>query len=550
MPSHLAAGTSTVARRRPRAPRIRWALRSIVLLLGVAAVVVPTLAPAHDWISPRAATLLETSAAHRRPAPGWAGTLWSGMKQGAPAAPAASDCRRLPATFDLPGYEPAPAGRVGVAATSSPTRPSAGPAPSPTALASRAPATAPVAGPTGPGAATAAMAAMARRDAASLAERASGDRRAEARVSAAAPAAAHPQPAPGVVARPADEPVSAGMVDDNADFGEYLAYRQRWPQLVRRDLDPAGRVLLDVRDNAGRAVPDAMVRVRAGGRDLPLWARTDAGGRAWLMPQADVAAHAGHPLEVEVAQGGASTRVLWTPGQKDALQARLAVDNAAPARLDLVFLVDATGSMADEIERLKRSMRAVADQIAQLPTRPDLCFGLVAYRDRGDAFFVRGADLTNDLGAFQGVLEGLRAGGGGDYAEALNEALHTAVHRISWRGEGTARMVVLVADAPPHLDYAGPQYDEDLRAAQARGIKIFSVGASGLDPQGEFIFRQFAQFTGGRFVFLTYADASRPASGPGRETVHDVRSYSVETLDRLLVRLVGEEMARWPRMAP
>jgi hypothetical protein len=70
------------------------------------------------------------------------------------------------------------------------------------------------------------------------------------------------------------------------------------------------------------------------------------------------------------------------------------------------------------------------------------------------------------------------------------------------------------------------------------------VGASGLDQQGEFIQRQMAQYTGGKFVFLTYADAHRPGSGPGRETVHDVKNYSVDTLDRLVVRLVTEELAK------
>jgi hypothetical protein len=105
-------------------------------------------------------------------------------------------------------------------------------------------------------------------------------------------------------------------------------------------------------------------------------------------------------------------------------------------------------------------------------------------------------------------------------------------------------MVILLADAPPHLDYGAPHYDEDMLAALGKGIKIFGVGASGLDRQGEFIQRQIAQYTGGKFVFLTYADARRPGSGPGRETVHDVQNYSVDTLDRLIVRLVTEELAR------
>jgi len=75
---------------------------------------------------------------------------------------------------------------------------------------------------------------------------------------------------------------------------------------------------------------------------------------------------------------------------------------------------------------------------------------------------------------------------------------------------------------------------------------VLSVGASGLDRQGEFIHRQIAQYTGGKFVFLTYRNAENPASGPGSETVHDVTNYSVETLDRLIVRLVSEELERLP----
>jgi hypothetical protein len=140
----------------------------------------------------------------------------------------------------------------------------------------------------------------------------------------------------------------------------------------------------------------------------------------------------------------------------------------------------------------------------------------------------------------------VQAHGGGDTPEALNEALHEVVHRLSWRQQA-ARMVVLVADAPPHLDYGGPQYDRDMQAALAKGIKLFAVGASGLDPVGEYIYRQMAQYTAGRFVFLTYREAHHPGSGPGTQTPHDVKQYSVQTLDRLVVRLVSEELARLKR---
>ncbi|TXC67123.1 VWA domain-containing protein [Piscinibacter aquaticus] len=247
-------------------------------------------------------------------------------------------------------------------------------------------------------------------------------------------------------------------------------------------------------------------------------------------------------------KGSAWARTTLVRGeQRAALQVRLGETSLVQRpRLDLVFLVDATGSMGDEIAKLKASMLAMSQQIARLPGQPDVCWGTVAYRDRGDAFLTRTHDFTDDLGAFQGVLGRVQAGGGGDTPEALNEALHETVHRLSWRKQA-ARMVVLVADAPPHLDYGGPQYDVDMQAALAKGIKLFAVGASGLDPVGEYVFRQMAQYTAGRFVFLTYKDADDPGSGPGMQTPHDVRGYSVQTLDRLIVKLVGDELARLPR---
>lgn len=345
--------------------------------------------------------------------------------------------------------------------------------------------------------------------------------------------------------RPPEQAVTAGMVDDNADFSAYLAFRAR-TSVPHRARDVRERHLLEVRDARGRGVPDAEVAVR-GTSGHAMWARTDTGGRVWLHPGAFDPARSAH-YDVMVRKDGHQAGARLVRGQQSAVEVRLPDMNApARARLDLVFLIDATGSMADEIGKLKATLHSIAAEVAALPSQPDLCFGLVAYRDRGDAFLLRSHDFTNDLGAFQGVLNTLQAGGGGDYPEAMNEALHETVHNLSWRGDGATRMVVLLADAPPHLDYGGPQYDDDMMAALGKGIKVFSVGASGLDRQGEYIQRQMAQYTGGRFVFLTYANARHPGSGPGRETVHDVKNYSVDTLDRLVVRLVAEELEKLPR---
>jgi hypothetical protein len=122
---------------------------------------------------------------------------------------------------------------------------------------------------------------------------------------------------------------------------------------------------------------------------------------------------------------------------------------------------------------------------------------------------------------------------------------------VSWRGDDTVKLTFLLADAAPHL--AGepgyeeePDYAEAVRDAASAGIKIFPISSSGLDAQGEFVFRQLAQVTMGRFVFLTYGPDGQ---SPGESTPHDVdpADYTVLALDALVVQLVGDELDGLPR---
>ncbi len=341
-------------------------------------------------------------------------------------------------------------------------------------------------------------------------------------------------------------PVTAGVVDDNADFGGFMQFLQGHDESKSLGRDISVRQRLQVVDAQGRPVPDAEVAVSArnGAR---MWARTDAGGQVWLHPNAfddrDSASY-----QVEVRRDGKTVSAPLQRGQKNMLQVTVA-DAALPARakLDLVFMVDATGSMGDEIDKLRASLQGIVREIGTLPSNPDICLGLVTYRDRGDEYFVRGWDMTHNVAAFQTVLDGVRADGGGDFPEAMNEAFAHSVQELNWRGPSTTRVLVSLADAPPQMGYPQPRYEQTMLAALGKGIKVFSVAASGQDTTGEIVQRQIAQYTGGRFIFLTYKDAADPSSGPGTETVHEVSNYSVDTLDKLVVRLVREELAQLPK---
>jgi hypothetical protein len=167
---------------------------------------------------------------------------------------------------------------------------------------------------------------------------------------------------------------------------------------------------------------------------------------------------------------------------------------------------------------------------------------MTLYRDLGDTFVTSTFDFTSDVAAFREALSGVVADGGGDYPEALDEGLAEALAAPGWRDPAaTIQLVFLVADAPPQVGRELPRgYPDSIRDAVGRGIKIFPVASSESDDQAEAVFRQLAQATGARFVFLSYG-AGGAATGSGTDI--DRTDYEELALDDLVVRLVTEELA-------
>ncbi len=191
----------------------------------------------------------------------------------------------------------------------------------------------------------------------------------------------------------------------------------------------------------------------------------------------------------------------------------------APPRVDVVFLLDATRSMGDEIQAVKDRIRAMISDIALANPAPDVRFGIVAYRDRGDDYTTRVYGLTRDIDLVVDNLYEIEANGGGDYPESLNEGLHVAVHEMEWdEASGVARLVFLIADAPPHMDYADDfDYRDEAQLATQSGIVVHAIGASGLDEEGERVFKEITAETQGEFQWLVYE--SRYVAEDGEEVI-------------------------------
>jgi uncharacterized protein YegL len=336
--------------------------------------------------------------------------------------------------------------------------------------------------------------------------------------------------------------LTAGEVNDNDDWDEYLLYMRNYGGAAVIRVDVSERHQIWVTDSQSNPLLGARIGIEANGQEVAVL-RTHSDGRAFFFPKAlDLQADS-YTVNVAVKDVTESFVIPSGGPQREWFVTNRGADQVIPAaRLDVLFLIDATGSMADEINQLKENIRAIAAQIDALPAQPDVRFGLVTYRDRGDEFVTRAADFTPDVEQFADILSGVYADGGGDYPEDLNEALSRAVHGPEWRVQDTVSLIFLVADAPPHLDYGQENhYAVEMLEATERGIKIFPIASSGLDSQGEYIFRQLAQVTGGRFIFLTYG--SEGPGSTGTETDFEVSDYTVSSLDTLVVKIVEEELS-------
>jgi hypothetical protein len=204
--------------------------------------------------------------------------------------------------------------------------------------------------------------------------------------------------------------------------------------------------------------------------------------------------------------------------------------------IDISFVIDATGSMGDEIAYLQSEFDSLSREIEATYANSRQRWSLVVYRDEGDEYVVRGFDFEDSPRAFRKQVMRQSAGGGGDYPEAAHLGLREAVSE-RWRSDPrAARLLFWVADAPHHDDQAHAM-SSAIHAAYRRDIHIYPVASSGVDELTELTMRSAAQLTGGRYIFLT--DDSGVGLSHKEPTIP---CYHVTSLRDAIMRSVAMEM--------
>ncbi len=289
-------------------------------------------------------------------------------------------------------------------------------------------------------------------------------------------------------------------------------------------------------------VSDAVVQLKSNG--TVVWeARTDNTGKAELW--SDLFSTANDPSPK--GMGNLLTAEAWVNGKKydfNSLKSakdginflKINVECSAPKNVDIVWAVDATGSMGDEIEYLKTELLDVINRAKN--RNPDLAFrmGTVFYRDQSDAYITKNSGFSTDISKTVDFIKKQDADGGGDYPEAVHSALEEAIFGQKWSGNAIARICFLVLDASPHqTPEVNASLQKSIREAARLGIRIVPVAASGIQKDTEFLMKFFGLATNGTYVFLT------DHSGIGGKHLEPTSDeYKVEPLNELLVRLITE----------
>lgn len=288
--------------------------------------------------------------------------------------------------------------------------------------------------------------------------------------------------------------------------------------------------------NGNTPVNHARVKLIAG-NDVVFQSLTAADGYAYLFYNLD-SSNTVEPDSVQVEKEDGS---FETYSIKDKVNSKNEMEVESDKqnkemKLDLMFVVDTTGSMGDELEYLKAELQNVIERVHE-ESGANIRTSVNFYRDEGDAYIVKYFDFRDKPSEVTELIDEQSASGGGDYEEAVHTALDNAINEHNWDEDSTVRLLFIVLDAPPHGDKEVKSKIAELTGkAATEGIRIIPVVASGADDLTQGLMRTMGVVTGGTYIFLD----DNSGIGYSHDIPDDVKDYDSEHLNNLLIRVIGE----------
>jgi Mg-chelatase subunit ChlD len=183
--------------------------------------------------------------------------------------------------------------------------------------------------------------------------------------------------------------------------------------------------------------------------------------------------------------------------------------------LEMVFVLDTTGSMGGLLEGAKQKIWSIINDVMKKESRPNVKVGLVAYRDRGDAYVTQIYPITEDLDKVYTNLMSFKAEGGGDTPENVRKALAEGVNKTGWsqKSDKLAQIIFLVGDAPPQTYQDEPDVMKTSAEAINKNMIVNTIQCGNLEGTGD-IWRQIAQRGEGKFFAIAQDGGVQAISTP------------------------------------
>lgn len=344
-------------------------------------------------------------------------------------------------------------------------------------------------------------------------------------------------------------PISAGLLtagewkdNDNWAFFSSLAANNQL-KLPSFEMNPIKRIKISVIGEDNNPVKNANIKLNSNTGEVIWEAVSDYNGIAYVFY--NVFNEGLVPSSIDIIKNGKSASQDLIEVAADEQQSPneqikhleyqdvtvTLADSINNKSLDLMFVFDTTGSMGDELTYLQVEFDDIAKRVADQNTR----FSVNFYRDKGDLYVVNSNEFTSNLDTALRQLMEEYADGGGDYPEAVDQALNDAVFNHSWNAD-SVKLLFLILDAPPHSNNSqiNQNLNKTITEAAKQGIRIIPIASSGVDLETETFLRCSAILTGGTYTFLT--DHSGIGGSHLEPTIGD---YQVENLNDCIVRIIN-----------
>lgn len=332
--------------------------------------------------------------------------------------------------------------------------------------------------------------------------------------------------------------LTAGEVNDFSKWkmwngiakDEFKAFQNEWKMI------PEERYMVQVENAQHHPMPNLKVELR-NNEDVIWTGRTDNTGKAelWANFFQQIAQSKGRPTKIVVYDGEKTTELSKIkPFTKGINLITIQKNCEKNLQVDIAFVVDATGSMGDEIAHIRADLKSISGTLADTLKNWTVNFGSVFYKDYEDDYLTRTSPFSTDVKQAQDFMYNTNYGGGGDFPEAVESGLEEAIQKLKWNENASTRILFLVLDAPAHTDEETLiKLQMQIRSAAHKGIRIIPVACSGIDKSTEYLLRSMALATNGTYSFLT------DDSGIGSPHIKpSTDKFKVEKFYELAVRLV------------